>query len=95
MGETAKPALRKALAGKPSLEMRRRVEPIVKNLESWPASSSAALRDWRALEVLEHLGTPEARRLLRQLADGVPEAGLTREAKAVLQRLAVRRNTMP
>jgi WD40 repeat protein len=93
--EAAEPALRKALASKPTLELRRRVEPIVKKLEKWPASSSAALLEWRALEVLEHLGTPEARQLLQKLAEGAPEARLTREAKAVLERLATRRDTMP
>jgi hypothetical protein len=40
-----------------------------------------------ALEVLEHAGTPEARRLLKDLARGVPEARLTREARAALTRL--------
>lgn len=94
MTETAEPALRKALANKPSLELRRRVEPMVKNLENWPASR-AALRDWRALEVLEYLGTPEAQQVLQKLADGSPQARLTREAKAALQRLAARRDTMP
>lgn len=48
LGETAEPALRKVLADKPSLEVRRRVEPIVKKLEDWPASSATALRAWRA-----------------------------------------------
>ena len=95
MAESAEPALRKVLAGKPSLELRRRVEPIVNNLDNWPATSSASLRDWRALEVLEQLDTPEARQLLQKLTDGVPEARLTREAKATLQRLAGRRVTMP
>lgn len=95
MGEATEPALRKVLAGKPSLELRRRVEPMVKKLENWPASSSSALRDWRALEVLEHLGTPEARRLLQHLAGGVAEARLTREAKAALRRLAARTDTIP
>lgn len=95
MGETAESALRKVLADKPSLEVRRRIEPMVKDLERLPASSLSALRDWRALEVLEHLGTPEARQLLQHLTDGVPEARLTREAKAALQRLATKGNTMP
>ncbi|HTU18889.1 MAG TPA: hypothetical protein VMG10_12590 [Gemmataceae bacterium] len=65
------------------------------NLQRSPVYSSEPLRDSRALEVLEQLGTPEARGLLRRLADGAPEARLTREARAVLQRLAARGDTMP
>ncbi|MGH7224725.1 MAG: WD40 repeat domain-containing protein, partial [Gemmataceae bacterium] len=95
LGQPAGPALRKALASKPSLEMRRRIEPIVEKLDNWPTSSGTSLREWRALEVLEHLGTPEARKLLERLAEGVAEAGLTREAKAALQRLAARHAPKP
>jgi hypothetical protein len=37
--------------------------------------------------VLEGLGTPQAKRLLEELAKGAPGAALTREAKAALGRL--------
>ncbi len=87
MGEAAEPALRKALADKPTLEVRRRIEPMVKDLERWPSTSPSTLRAWHALEVLEHLGTPEAQRLLQELAGGTPEARLTREATASLKRI--------
>ncbi len=41
----------------------------------------------RVTAILEYNGTPEARRILESLAKGVPEAHLTREAKAALERL--------
>jgi len=44
----------------------------------------------RALEVLEQVGTPEARQVLTTLATGAPHARLTREAKAALDRLSKR-----
>jgi hypothetical protein len=45
------------------------------------------LRSLRAVEVLEHIATPEARDVLRTLAQGASEVRLTREAKAALERL--------
>lgn len=95
IAEAAEPALRKVVANKPSAELCRRVEPILKKLENWPVSSAGTLREWRALEVLEHLGTPEARKLLQRLAEGTPVARLTHEVKAALQRLDARRTLMP
>jgi hypothetical protein len=53
-------------------------------LESIPPED---LRHIRAVEVLEGLGTPEARNLLEELAKGAADATLTREAKASLRRL--------
>jgi hypothetical protein len=46
------------------------------------------LRQTRALEALEQIRSPEARKLLERLAAGAPEARLTREAQAALERLA-------
>jgi hypothetical protein len=89
----AEPALRKALSGQPSLEMRRRIQQLLERLASPP--SGAQLRPLRAVEVLEHLGTAEARRLLEMLAQGAAEARLTQEAKASLQRLAPRPARQP
>jgi RNA polymerase sigma factor (sigma-70 family) len=84
LGESAAPALHKALAGPLPLEARRRVEQVLSRQRGAPPQAL------RAVEVLEHIGTPEARQLLQALARGVPEARLTREAKASLQRLARR-----
>jgi RNA polymerase sigma factor (sigma-70 family) len=85
MGDATEPALRKVLSGKPSSEVRRRVEELLGKFD--PANSPEQLRGVRALEVLEGVGTPQAKELLTELAQGATKARLTREAKAALQRL--------
>jgi WD40 repeat protein len=85
--ELAAEALRKALADKPALEARRRIENLLKKLEPTAMLSAEALRGVRAVQALESLDTPESRRFLEQLARGVPEARLTVEATAALGRL--------
>ena len=45
------------------------------------------LRGLRSVEVLEHIGTAEARQVLETLTTGAPEALVTVEAKAALARL--------
>lgn len=84
--ELAEPALRKALANKPTLEVRRRALAVLDQLRE-PITRPESLRTRRAVAVLEDIGTAAARRLLEDLAKGAPEARLTREAKAALQRL--------
>ncbi len=89
----AEPALRTALSSQPSLEMRRRVQQLLEQLASPP--SSTHLRTLRAVEVLEHIGTPGAREVLETLAGGAIEARLTKEAKASLRRLMSRTSPQP
>jgi WD40 repeat protein len=86
--EGAGPALRTALKASRSPEQRRRLEEILHSFEAVPPGEG--LRQLRAVEALELIGTDEARDLLGELARGVPEARLTREAKASLERLARR-----
>jgi RNA polymerase sigma factor (sigma-70 family) len=86
IGELAEPALRQTLANKPTLEVRRRVQAVLKHL-SGPVARPELRRSLRALAVLEDIATPPARRLLEDVAGGAPEARLTREAKASLCRL--------
>lgn len=92
MGEGALPGLHKALAGQPPLEVRRRVEQLLEALTGWSSEQLYALR---AAEVLERIGSAEARQVLELLAGGVPESRLTREAKASLQRLTHRPSAAP
>jgi WD40 repeat protein len=86
LGGAAVPALREALAAKPSAEARRRLETLLARA-SQAAASPEVLRRLRAVLVLEQAASKEARDLLAQLAAGVPYAAETREAKAALGRL--------
>lgn len=90
-GELAAPAMAKALAGKVSVEARRRLEALMEKLDVADLSSPQLLA-LRGVEVLEQIGPP-AREVLEALAKGVPEARLTQEAKAALKRLKQRRAT--
>jgi RNA polymerase sigma factor (sigma-70 family) len=86
LGESAAPALRQALEAKPSLEVRQRVEAVLRKLRK-ESPGPQRLREMRALEVLEQVGGTEVRRLLGSLAEGAPEAHLTQEARGALERL--------
>ena len=94
LGDSAGPALRRILAGQPSLEVRRRVESLLEKLDR-VALSPERLRACRAVAVLEHLATPEAKQLLESLAGGPAEARLTQEVKASLARLAGQAGNKP
>lgn len=63
------------------------MEQIIKHLGQ-PAPSAKELQGLRAVEVLEMANTPESRKLMERLAEGVPGARLTQEAKESLGRLA-------
>ncbi len=89
LGALAVPALEKVLADRPTLEMRRRAELLLARVEAM-ALRPEWLQAWRAIELLEMLGTPEAVTLLESLAGGVPDAWLTQEAEAALERVRKR-----
>ncbi|MGH7221972.1 MAG: hypothetical protein ACRELF_01960, partial [Gemmataceae bacterium] len=89
LGERVESALRRALRNRPSLEMRRRIEDVLSKLEPCPPPPQT-LRALRAIEVLEHIGTPAARRCLQALAKGAADARPTRDAIAALRRLTNR-----
>jgi WD40 repeat protein len=88
-GAAAEPALRWALARASSLETRTRVQQLLDRLEG-PIAHPDVMRELRAIEVLENLGTADARKLLARLAEGVPGAWWTEAARATLQRLSQR-----
>jgi hypothetical protein len=86
LGRLVEPALRKALAGQPSAEAKRRLTDVLGKVAG-TTPTPEEVRAIRVVEALEQAGTPAARGLLTDLASGVAEARLTREAKAALQRL--------
>jgi hypothetical protein len=86
LGGSAEGALREALKGQPSAELRQRVQHLLDRPRSAEPSPDR-LRQSRALELLERMDTPEARRLLEELAKGAPGAELTRDAEGALERL--------
>jgi hypothetical protein len=89
LGELALPTLRQALEARPPLETRLRLEQFQRRFQR-PEDGlrfSARLQVFRAIEVLERIGTPAARKLLGRLAEGLPVAWGQREAKASLARL--------
>jgi WD40 repeat protein len=87
LGEAALPALQRAVTGSPPLEVRRRIEQLLEQ-EAKDVPSCERLQNLRAVEVLERIGSPEACRLLEELASGMPGARLTQEANSALGRLA-------
>jgi RNA polymerase sigma factor (sigma-70 family) len=94
LGEHAELGLLEALNDKLSLEARKRVEELLEGVRVL-STSPERLRDPRAVEVLEHIGTHEAKQLLQTLANGAPTARLTREAKTALDRLMRRTPITP
>jgi WD40 repeat protein len=87
LGRGCVPALDRALRSNPSLEVRRRASRLLAEL-CRPGANPEELRRLRAVEVLERVATPAARRTLQRLAGGHPDADLTRECRAALRRLA-------
>jgi HEAT repeat protein len=92
MEEAPEPKLRQILAGKASLEIRRRVEDLLKEIDrNKREPSPQQLQLPRAVEVLEHIGTPEAKVILERLTQGTPGLRLTEDAKASLERMTKKR----
>jgi WD40 repeat protein len=92
--EVAGPTLREALPGFSSVELRWRVEGLVAKWDPL-VPRGERLRARRALEVLEQAATPEAKQVLRTIAEGEPVARLTRDAQASLERLDKRPSVGP
>jgi hypothetical protein len=61
---------------------------VARRLDKLSLPTAGPRRDLRAVELLELIGSAEARRVLKTVAGGMPGARLTREARSALQRLA-------
>jgi WD40 repeat protein len=89
LADIAVPALRAQLAKKPSLEMHKRLELLLKKING-PATDPEVVRALRAVEVLESIGTPQAQAVLEVLAKGAPAHRLTQAAADAHKRLQTR-----
>ncbi|HYV38778.1 MAG TPA: WD40 repeat domain-containing protein [Gemmataceae bacterium] len=90
LGSAIETELRLALADdKTSPEVRKRLQKLLDSLDKRPASSEE-LRYVRALQVLERIGTTEARAVLTALAGGAPGSWLTQQAQLAVKRLESR-----
>jgi len=84
--ESAEPFFKKTLANNPTLEVRRRLEQLLRRIDDERLNPSPArLRVIRAVELVEMIGTSPARELLESWAGGASGALLTREAGRALE----------
>ncbi|MCI0457878.1 MAG: WD40 repeat domain-containing protein [Gemmataceae bacterium] len=89
LGDLATKAMRDTLANPPSQEVRIRLEGLLTKLEG-AVVSPELLRDLRAVEVLERIGTVEARTVLEALSRGTAGHRVTEDARRSLERLSKR-----
>ena len=86
IGPEAVPTVREAAEKGATPEVRKLAAAVLAKLEG-PPTRADDLRALRAVEVLEFLGTPPARDILKKWASGPAGARLTTEASAALERL--------
>jgi hypothetical protein len=86
LGWAAEPAMREAIARKPSAEVLGRLTTLLEKLPEDRFDGIAAFAS-RLTEMLEHIGSSEARAILTDLAKGPADARLAQEASASLKRL--------
>jgi hypothetical protein len=92
LGEVVLGELHKRLQENPTLEMRQRMEKLVAKLQG-PVTAPDMLQALRAIEALEHIGTPEALALLETMAKGAPGHRVTEDARDSAKRLKAQVNT--
>ena len=80
--------LLEAAAKNPSAEVRATIRRLLTAIEQNAPASPELAREVRAVKMLELIASPEAVKLLEQLAHGIEGAQRTRAAKEALARLA-------
>jgi WD40 repeat protein len=85
VGELAVPSIDEVLAGNPPLETQLRLQGLRKSMTS-QVLRGARLQSYRAVEVLERIGTPQAREVLQSLAGGAAGALVTTQAQGAILR---------
>ncbi len=85
LGAQVEPELREALKGEASAEVRSKISQLLEQIAAQEIPLER-MREDRAVAILERIGTPEARALLKVLSQGAPSAYLTRRAKTALER---------
>ncbi len=86
LGRLAEEALKKAAKG-PSIEVRRRAQDLLRKLRGAGDVPPDRLRLQRAVEVLERIGSPAARAVLKKMLEGKLEASLEQSIRDSLARL--------
>jgi WD40 repeat protein len=97
IGGQAVPLIQRALEREISLETRRRLEHVLRQVFTSLADvpSLQTVRSIRAIMVLERIASPEAQAVLATLASGAPGARETEDAEASLERLKARVLKLP
>jgi WD40 repeat protein len=85
LADLAVPVLREQLAKKPSLEMCKRIELLLAKIHG-PMTEPDLVRTLRAVEILDAIGTAQARSVLEALAQGAPAHRVTQAATDALKR---------
>ena len=95
LGRVAEPALRQALTGKPSFEVKARINDLLSQAGADLARGPKEMGTLRAICALEFMNHDGAKALLAKWAGGAAGARLTMDAKAALDRIEGRQAVTP
>jgi hypothetical protein len=85
-GKAVEAPVKKALENRPTAEAKQRLEYVLSKLSGAFGPNTEEVRAARAVELLEKVGGPEARKVLEEVAGG-SDSPLTAEARSALNRL--------